>query len=145
MKDKESNHLAVPEAIAAGDPKRTWGLRFSISDAIVLALLACSTVVVYQINESFAWLVGIASMHFFLFCNVFRVRRRREIIWAVLFVLNAGFWFLLGRINWFAVLACQIPVTAGVIAWEIKTPRYHGIFANRLNPRLEDYLERRIL
>jgi hypothetical protein len=50
---------------------------------------------------------------------------------------------LLRRLDWFTVLACQLPVSAGVIAWEIRTPAYHGVFADRLNARLEEYLEKK--
>ena len=89
-------------------------------------------------------MVVIAAGHFFLFCSVFRVARRRELIWAAFFVLNVGFWLLLGRLDWFNVLACQLPVSTGVIAWELKSTSYHGIFADRLNPTLSDYLEGRI-
>ena len=91
-----------------------------------------------------ASLVTIVAFHFFLFCNVFHVIRRREPIWAAIFTLNVGFWLLLGRLDWFSVLACQLPVSVGVIAWEVKATRYHGIFADRLNPHLQDYLEGRI-
>src|SRR5439155_16220925 len=94
--------------------------------------------------SSLWWLVAIVAVHFFLFCNVFRVIRRRELIWAALSFLNVGFWLWLGRLDWFSVLACKLPVTVGFIAWEVKTTRYHGIFADRLNTQLEDYLEGRI-
>ena len=70
-----------------------------------------------------------------------RLRRRRELIWAAFFILNVGFWLLLGRLGFSNVLACQLPVSAGVIAWELKAKRYHGIFADRLNPDLNSYLE----
>ena len=29
-------------------------------------------------------------------------------------------------------------INQGVIAWELKTARYHGVFADRLNARLTD-------
>lgn len=70
--------------------------------------------------------------------------RRRELIWAAFFVLNVGLWLLLDRLDWFSVLACQLPVNVGVIAWELKATRYHGIFAGRPHPNLKDYLEGRI-
>ena len=77
--------------------------------------------------------------HFFLFRNIFRVVRRRELTWAALFVLNVGLWFLLGRLDWFSVLACRLPVSVGAIARETKATRNH-----RLNPKLNEYLEKRI-
>jgi len=124
--------------------RRTWGFRFSILDAVAIAAFAAVIAGLHWLGGSLWWLVAIVAVHFFLFCNVFRVIRHRELIWAALFILNVGFWLLLGRLDWFSVLACQLPVSVGVIAWEAKATRYHGIFADRLNPNLKDYLEGRI-
>lgn len=124
--------------------KRTWGFRFSETDAIALLILGAAILGLYRLDNNLWWLVVIVAGHFFLFCNIFRVVRRRELIWSALFVLNVAFWLLLGRLECFQVLACQLPVSAGVIAWELKARRYHGILADRLNPALKDYLERRI-
>jgi hypothetical protein len=121
-------------------PGRTWGFRFSLVDAAALAVFAITAAGLHRLGSSLSWMVVIVAGHFFLFCNVFRVVRRRELIWSGLFILNVGFWLLLGRLEWFNVLACQLPVSTGVIAWEIKAARYHGIFADRLNPALDDYL-----
>jgi len=120
--------------------RRTWGFRFSILDAVAIAAFAAVIAGLHWLGGSLWWLVAIAAVHFFLFCNVFRVIRHRELIWAALFILNVAFWLLLGRLDWFSVLACQLPVSVGVIAWEAKATRYHGIFADRLNPNLKDYL-----
>jgi hypothetical protein len=124
--------------------KRTWGFRFSLTDAVVLAVLAGTVATLYRFGNSLWWIVAIVAAHFFLFCNIFRVVRRRELIWATIFVANVGFWILLGQLNWFNVLACQLPVTTGVIAWEVRAARYHGIFADRLNERLADYIDGRV-
>jgi len=123
---------------------RSWGFRFSVTDAAALVAFAAVVAGLRWLGSDLWWVVVIVAGHFFLFCNVFRVIRSRELIWAALFVLNVGFWLLLGRLDWFTLLACQLPVTVGVIAWEIRTTRYHGILANRLNPTLNDYLEARI-
>jgi hypothetical protein len=124
--------------------KRNWGFRFSVIDAVALVAFGAVAAGLHRLSSSLWWLVAIAAGHFFLFCNVFRVTRRRELIWAALFVLNVGLWLLWGRLDWFNALACQLPVSIGVVAWEIKATRYHGIFASRLNPDLKDYLEGRI-
>jgi len=63
-----------------------------------------------------------------------------RLIWASLSSWNVGFLAFLAGLIGFTVLACQLPATVGVIAWEVKAARYHGIFADRLNPNLEDYL-----
>jgi hypothetical protein len=107
-------------------------------DAVMLAAFAGLAAWLYRIESTLWWLVVVLATHFFLFCNVFRVLRRRELIWAAFFVGNVAVWTASGRLGPFNVLACQLPVTVGVIAWEIKAPRYHGIFAEWLNPRLRD-------
>jgi hypothetical protein len=124
--------------------KRTWGVRFSFIDAVVLLLFAVIFGILYRRGSEFSWIVAIVAGHFFLFCNILRVVRRRELIWAAIFVANVGLWLVLDQLDWFKVLACQLPVTAGVIAWELRAARYHGIFADRLNDRLADYIEGRV-
>ena len=124
--------------------KRNWGFRFSSTDAAALLAFGSAIAILHRFGSSLSWIVAIIASHFFLFCNVFRVVRRRELIWAAAFVMNVAFWLALGRLEWFNVLACQLPITAGVIAWELKATRYHGVFAARLNARLTDYLEGRI-
>jgi len=123
---------------------RTWGFRFSLTDAVALGVLGVTVAALHRFGSSLSWFVAIVATHFFLFCNIFRVMRRRELIWAAIFVLNVAFWILLGSLDWFNVLACQLPVSAGVIAWEIRATRYHGVLADRLNPALGDYIEGRI-
>ena len=125
--------------------KRNWGFRFSSIDAAALLAFGAAIAILHRFDSSLSWIVAIVASHFFLFCNVFRVVRRRELIWAVAFVMNVAFWLVLGRLEWFNVLACQLPISAGVIAWELKATRYHGVFADRLNTRLTDYIEGRIL
>jgi hypothetical protein len=96
--------------------------------------------ILHRFGSGLSWIVAIIGGHFSLFCNVFRVMRRRELIWAT-FVANVALWLSLSRLDWPNVLACQLPISAGVIAWELRATRYHGIFANRLNARLPDYIK----
>jgi hypothetical protein len=123
---------------------RTAGLRFSVLDAAVLLVFGLSAVGLATLGSELWWLLLIVAGHFFLFCNVFRVRRRFELIWAAVLLLNAGTWLWLDRLTWLAVLACQLPITAVLIVAEMRMARYHGILARRLNRRLDDYLEGRI-
>ena len=71
--------------------KRTWGFRFSATDAIALLILGAAILGLYRVGSNLWWLVAIVAGHFFLFCNIFRVVRRRELIWSALFVLNVAF------------------------------------------------------
>jgi hypothetical protein len=124
--------------------ERTWGFRFSLTDAAALVLLGATVAILNRVGSDLWWIVTLVAAHFFLFCNVFRVVRRRELIWAAVFVVNVGFWLLLGRLDGFKVLVCQLPISAVIIAWEIRAARYHGILADRVNPALQDYIQGRV-
>jgi hypothetical protein len=125
--------------------QRTWGFRFSPTDALAIGVFCVAAGVLWQQDNPLSWLLLIAVGHFFLFCNVFRIVRRRELIWAGLFILNVAVWAALDRLTWLRVLVCQLPITIGLVIADMRAPGYHGVFAKRLNPRLNDYLERSIL
>ena len=105
------------------------GFRFSVVDAGVLAVAAAATWLLLPHVGFVAWLLPFALGHFFLFCNVFRVRRSYELVWAAGFLLNFGAWALSGAFDWLPVLAVQTPLTLLLIVLEIRSPRYHGVFA----------------
>jgi hypothetical protein len=65
--------------------------------------------------------------HFFLFCNVFRIRREYEYIWAAVWIVNYGAWLFSGAFTWWGVLAVQSPLTVVLIVLEMRSPEYHGI------------------
>src|SRR6478672_653600 len=119
---------------------RTWGFRFSRADALVIAVFVAATSGLRLLESPLWWLLLIVAAHFFLFCNVFRIARHLEYLWACFFILNVGIWFFLERLAWPTVLMCQIPITAVLVLLSLRGPRYHGVFARRLNPRLDDYL-----
>lgn len=87
------------------------------------------------------WTVPMVLGHFFLFCNVFLVWRRLELIWAGLFVVNVVAHVALEVLEWWPPVLWQLPVTLVVIAWQMRSPWYHGIFAERINPRLPEYVQ----
>lgn len=124
--------------------KRTWGLRFSASDAAVIGIFIAAAFVLRRMENPLWWMLGIVAGHFFLFCNILRARRRLELWWSGLFLVNFVFWFWLGKLDWLHVFTAQMPITAGVALIETQSSRYHGIFAKQANPRLNDYLEGRI-
>jgi hypothetical protein len=73
------------------------------------------------------WVIPIAAGHFFLFCNVFRLRRSYELVWTGVFIANVTVWLYLVDFSWAGVLAAQLPLTALLIAMEVRSSRYHGI------------------
>lgn len=103
------------------------GFRFSITDAVVIALVAAATFALWPVVQEYSLLPAIVLAHFFLFCNVFRVPRRFELFWAVCFVLNVAGWILTNRFSWFSILLTQLPITLGVIGLTMRLLSYHGI------------------
>lgn len=53
--------------------------------------------------------------------------------------MNVGAWAMIDDLSWPGILMIQTPVTVILIWTEMRLPRYHGIWANRLNPKLADY------
>jgi hypothetical protein len=121
---------------------RAWGLRLSCTDAVVLVAAAAGTVALWRMESPIWWLLAVVVGHFFLFCNVVRLHRSLELLWAIAFILNAGFWMWRQNLTLIPVLACQLPITVVLVIVELRSCRYHGIFAARLNPRLGEYLNR---
>lgn len=114
------------------------GFRLSTFDVVVLATgLSTSLILMREV-----WQLGIGVacvvLHFFLFCNVFRIQRRRELMWAAWFVTLA----LLSTLNllpWTGTFLLAMLVSAMLIACEMRRPSYHGLFWKSLNPNLENF------
>ncbi len=123
---------------------RTWGLRLSGVDATVLALTAIGTVPGWHRIGSLILLLPFVVGHFFLFCNVFRIRRKPELVWGSLFLFLCLASLFLGEFSVSWLCGLQLGVTLVILFIEVRHPRYHGIFARTLNPRLEEYLQGRL-
>lgn len=65
---------------------------------------------------------------------MFRVRRKLELIWAVVFIANVAAWQLSGRFAWGNVVLAQTPVTVALVAMELASSRYHGVGWAWINP-----------
>lgn len=113
----------------------THGFRLSFFDALVLLLASGLTWWVHASGFGYWWLLPCVVGHFFLFCNVFRIRRAFELWWSVLFLINVVFWMLQLRVDAFPVLIVQLPITAAFVIAEIRLDRYHGIFSKRSNSK----------
>jgi hypothetical protein len=119
---------------------RKHGFRFSVLDAFIL--LGGAGMTVWLWNQAFLlwWIVPMVAGHFFLFCNVFLVWRKLELAWAACFVMIVGIHLAAGYIGWLSPLIMQTPVTLFIVWLQLRSPWYHGIFARRVNPRLNEYL-----
>ncbi len=120
----------------------TWGARLMPWDIPAALVCALFTAWAWPFMDTFALLGALVLGHFFLFCNVFRVRRSYELFWSALFLTNAAVCvhlFALDALPYMALF--QAPITLLVIAMEVRDWRYHGVLADRLNPELARYVE----
>lgn len=119
------------------------GFRLSALDVVVLILGALGVVVLASSGPALAFIVGFVVGHFFLFCNVFRLSRPPELIWAVCFTVLAGSTLTTGSPSWFATTILSLVVTIVLIMLEMRKPSYHGVLWQRLNPCLRDWWDNR--
>lgn len=103
------------------------GFRCSRTDLAVLALATLGTVWLWPQSTILAALIPFAVGHFFLFCNVFRIPRNKELTWAGIALPVYLACALVWPEVWWAAFAVQVPLTVGLIAHECTLPRYHGI------------------
>ncbi|MCC9600967.1 hypothetical protein LOC67_10345 [Stieleria sp. JC731] len=107
------------------------GFRFSLTDA--LAIVACIFATVWGRRELgvVAWLFPFVLGHFFLFCNIFRVPRKPELIWASAFlVIVSG--CLIADASILHSLWLVLPITVAVLVYAIRLPTYHGVGSQKL-------------
>lgn len=123
---------------------RTWGARCSPADVAVLILAGGSALALARIQPDLALLIGFVTAHFFLFCNLIRLDRRSELIWAGVWVLNVAVWSFWGELRWGYVFLSQTPLTVYLTVAALRRPTYHGLGARRLNPHLDAYLSNRL-
>lgn len=123
---------------------RTCGFRFFTTDGVVLALGGAAGALGWIYGGGIGLIPPFVVLHFFLFCNVFRVRRKPELVWAGTFLLNCAAWSVAGRFQVAWIFAIQFLVTIAIILAEIRSPYYHGVFSRRINPQIHDYLDGKI-
>lgn len=120
--------------------QRTWGFRLSVVDVVFLAVAGVATWWLWPEIGAMAGVIPLAVGHFFLFCNVFRIIRWKELLWAGVCLVNVSAWAVCADVWWPGILMVQLPLTVVLVWSEMRHPRYHGIYARRLNPHLDDYL-----
>ena len=104
----------------------THGFRFSVTDAAAIAVVAAMTVYLLPRHPDIGWLPAYTLGHFFLFCNIFRVPRKPELIWVGCFLLASTVVTLFDLSLVWAMVAV-LPVTLVILGWAIRWEHYHGI------------------
>ncbi len=90
----------------------------SIADAVVLAGAMAATWWLWPRFGPVTGVIPLAIGHFFLFCNVFRIHRTKELAWAGLCLVNVVAWAGWDELWWPGILVVQTPLTIALIAWE---------------------------
>lgn len=117
------------------------GFRLSKIDigVIIISLAAAGTL--YEYSGPFSFIVLFVVAHFFLFCNVTRMSRIPELVWAGIFVLNASSSLKAGVPSLEIAIGISLFSTIVLVALEVRKPSYHGMFWQKVNPNLEKWFE----
>jgi hypothetical protein len=120
------------------------GFRLSLLDVAVLICGAIATAVILPHAPWLALGISFVVLHFFLFCNVFRVARLLELAWAAWFVLLVSFTAIWTWPGWIAAALLALAGTIVVVAIEMRKPSYHGVGWRWINPGLQDWWLRNV-
>lgn len=67
------------------------GFRLSKLDVLILVVSAVAAFFLWDVSSQFSTVIVFVVLHFFYFCNITRMSRVPELIWAASFVLLVGF------------------------------------------------------
>ena len=115
------------------------GFRLSEMDVGIILLGVCISVLLARLDERLGMVTLFVLAHFFLFCNVLRMSRPLELIWAGLFMLLAGSTFYYAFPPWNTTLVAMLGVTLILALVQVRLPSYHGVLWQKLNPNLEQW------
>jgi len=121
------------------NPPFVPGFQLSVLDVVVLILAVIGTYVLGR----YSWWAGLIILfvvgHFFLFCNVFRIARSSELIWAGTFEVLTAATILYEIPGWTITIASSLLLTLMLVWMEMRKPGYHGVGWRLINPKLLDY------
>jgi hypothetical protein len=115
-----------PDPPPAARPPDLRRVRISGTDWLVIWSALLGTIALDRLKYPGWWMPAMVVGHFFLFCNVFKVPRKLELLWAGVFLINTGLWLAADRFNWRPVLLSQTPVTLAVIGFTLARRRRAG-------------------
>jgi len=109
------------------------GFRISIVDVVFILLLIASSVFIYTYlgDLGYYFLLPLyVGFSFFLFCNVFRLRTKDEMIWTFLFLTIVGVTFNLFPNNWVIfTISSSFLIQAILIVLHVGSEGYRGVGA----------------
>ncbi|QDU31566.1 hypothetical protein ETAA8_67250 [Anatilimnocola aggregata] len=128
--------IVQPPPPVTPEPQFRPGFRVSLTDGLVIAISLLGAILLGSIVWQIGFVIAFVVAHFFLFCNTFRIARNLELMWGVVFTSLTYATITFGRPSWVITAAISLVVTAGVIAWAMSRPSYHGLFWRQINPKL---------
>lgn len=121
------------------------GFRLSPLDVAVLVGGSILSVVLWQQTWWIGFVVAFVVGHFFLFCNIVRMARPLELVWAAVFVTLAGATVVTETPGWAATIAVSLMTTVIVVIIELRKPSYHGIGWRYINPTLPNWWDSHVV
>ena len=115
------------------------GFRLSAIDVVVLLLGGSWSLLLWGMENPLGLFVFFTLTHFFLFCNVLRMLRRFELIWAVLFLLFSVNSILFNMPTLLGTFFVMLGITTVLAVLQVRHPSYHGIFWKQINPELPQW------
>lgn len=121
------------------------GARLSALDVSVIVVTA--VVAVYLSSITWWWGAGLAFVvgHFFLFCNIVRMARPLQLVWATAFTALAAMTILSGSPSPAATAGLSLLVTLVVVVIELRKPSYHGLGWQTINPNLPNWWDQHVV
>jgi hypothetical protein len=118
------------------DPGFRPGFRFAATDAVVLLVAAAAAAMAWRIEPAIGIAVLMPVAMFFVFCNVVRMVRRLELVWAFAYAAAC-----VGRIQWGWpawpwIVGGSLGLAMILVGLQLRRVDYHGIAWQRVNPSL---------
>ena len=114
------------------------GFRISFTDVLIIISGCTGALLIYPSYWQMSLIILLPVFHFFLFCNIFRIARNLELIWAFTFIILAYLTSLEVITSWTVTSLLSLLIAGILIRIEIKKPTYHGILWRKINPNLQN-------
>lgn len=120
------------------------GFRLSKVDVFVLVGGTMGAIVLSMYGWWWGFILAFVLAHFFLFCNIVRIARPLELIWAGVFISLAGTTIAFEMPGWLVTVPVSLFVTVVVVVVEMRKPSYHGVGWQWINPGLPEWWKARV-